>query len=284
METKTNQGEGKIQSAALEYPIAGKSKVVEQLKKQIAQLAKTRKDVVIVGEAGIGKGAVAKNIFFRSNIGGDKPFMSINLSVVDDRELEAVLFGFDRGVGGLPYTSKRGLFEQANGGTVLIEEIEEASFRNQLKILNFLNERKTRRMGGDVNESVDIRLIITMKTIGNDLHPFGQTWEVIRAYQPVGRTASTYAYPNPFSPDDEVVRLHYSVGSTQGTVTIEIFDFGMNRVRTIVKDAPRSSSFEYDEIWDGRDDENTQVANGVYFYRVVINSGDPTWGKIMVLQ
>ena len=68
------------------------------------------------------------------------------------------------------------------------------------------------------------------------------------------------------------------------TVTIEIFDFGMNRVRTIVKDAHRSSSFEYDEIWDGRDDKNTQVANGVYFYRVVINSGDPTWGKIMVLQ
>jgi hypothetical protein len=123
-----------------------------------------------------------------------------------------------------------------------------------------------------------------VKTIDNDSHPFGQTWEVIRTYQPVGITASTYAYPNPFSPDDEVVRLHYSVRSTQGIVTIEIFDFGMNRVRTMVKDAPRSSSFEYDEIWDGRDDENTQVANGVYFYRVVVNGGDPTWGKIMVLQ
>ena len=169
METKTNQGEGKIQTAAFEYPIAGKSKVVDQLKKQIVQLAKTRKDMVIVGEAGVGKGAVAKNIFFRSNVGGDKPFMSINLSVVDDRELEAVLFGFDRGIEGLPYTSKRGLFEQANGGTVLIEEIEEASFRNQMKILKFMNERKTRRMGGDVDESVDIRLIITMKAEPSEL-------------------------------------------------------------------------------------------------------------------
>jgi DNA-binding NtrC family response regulator len=169
METKTKQGEGKIQTAAFEYPIAGKSKGVEQLKKQIVQLAKTRKDVLIVGEAGVGKGAVAKNIFFRSNIAGDKPFMSINLSVVDDRELEAVLFGFDRGVEGLAYTSKRGLFEQANGGTVLIEEIEEASFRNQMKILNFMNERKTRRLGGEVNESVDIRLIITMKAEPSEL-------------------------------------------------------------------------------------------------------------------
>jgi DNA-binding NtrC family response regulator len=123
---------------------------------------------VIVGEAGVGKGAVAKNIYHLSkpekqNGHSDPPFLSINLSVVDDRELEAMLFGFDRGVEGLPYTSKRGLFEQANGGTVLIEEIEEASFRNQMKILNFINERRTRRIGGEARETVDIRLIITMK-------------------------------------------------------------------------------------------------------------------------
>jgi DNA-binding NtrC family response regulator len=74
-----------------------------------------------------------------------------------------MLFGFDRGVEGLPYTSKRGLFEQANGGTVLIEELEEASFRNQMKILNFINERKTRRIGGETHAPVDIRLIVTMK-------------------------------------------------------------------------------------------------------------------------
>ena len=119
---------------------------------------------MIVGEAGVGKGAVAKNIFYQSKrIRGEKPFMTINLSVLDDRELEAILFGFDRGVEGLPYTSKRGLFEQANGGTVLIEEIEEASFRNQMKILTFINERKTRRIGGDTQEPVNIRLIVTLK-------------------------------------------------------------------------------------------------------------------------
>jgi DNA-binding NtrC family response regulator len=147
-----------------EYPIVGKSKAVEQLIKQISDLAKTRHDVVLVGEAGVGKGAIAKDIFVGSTGGrGDKPFMSINLSVLDDRELEAILFGYDRGVEGLPYTSKRGLFEQANGGTVLIEELEEASFRNQLKILNFISERKTRRIGSNSNEPVDIRLIVTLK-------------------------------------------------------------------------------------------------------------------------
>ncbi len=156
--------EEKKNGGTADYPIVGKSKAVEQLIKQIAKLAKNRRDIVIIGEAGTGKGAVAKNVFIQGKIvDAQQPFMSINLSVIDDRELEAVLFGFDRGVEGLPYTSKRGLFEQANGGTVLIEELEEASFRNQMKILSFINERKTRRIGGDANEQVDIRLIITLK-------------------------------------------------------------------------------------------------------------------------
>ncbi len=156
--------EEKKNGGTADYPIVGKSKAVEQLIKQIAKLAKNRRDIVIIGEAGTGKGAVAKNVFIQGKTAeAQQPFMSINLSVIDDRELEAVLFGFDRGVEGLPYTSKRGLFEQANGGTVLIEELEEASFRNQMKILSFINERKTRRIGGDANEQVDIRLIITLK-------------------------------------------------------------------------------------------------------------------------
>jgi DNA-binding NtrC family response regulator len=147
-----------------DYPIVGKSKAVEQLIKQIAKLSKNRRDVVIIGEAGTGKGAIAKNIYLQGKTGiAEQPFMSLNLSVIDDRELEALLFGFDRGVEGLPYTSKRGLFEQANGGTVLIEELEEASFRNQMKMLSFINERKTRRIGGDTNANVDIRLIVTLK-------------------------------------------------------------------------------------------------------------------------
>ncbi len=167
MESKLAQTEKKS-GGGFEYPIVGKSKATDNIVRAIQRLAKTRRDVLIVGEAGVGKGAVAKNVYHvsrteTSNGVTEQPFMSVNLSVVDDRELEAMLFGFDRGVEGLPYTSKRGLFEQANGGTVLIEEIEEASFRNQMKILNFINERKTRRIGGDTKENVDIRLIITMK-------------------------------------------------------------------------------------------------------------------------
>ena len=167
---KPNEIAEQKDDSAFEYSIVGKSKAVEQLRKDILRLAETDRDVVIVGEAGVGKGAVAKNIFYQSKrTRGEQPFMTINLSVLDDRELEAVLFGFDRGVEGLPYTSKRGLFEQANGGTVVIEEIEEASFRNQMKILTFINDRKTRRIGGDATEPVNIRLLLTLKADPTEL-------------------------------------------------------------------------------------------------------------------
>lgn len=162
-EVKTKSAEEK-KGAKFDYPIVGKSKAVEHLLKQIGRLSKSRKDILIIGESGIGKGAVAKNIYAIGRDGGSTgPFVSINLSVLDDRELEAILFGFDRGVEGMPFTSKRGIFELAGGGTVLIEEIEEASFRNQMKILGFMHERTTRRLGGGKDEIHDIRLVLTMK-------------------------------------------------------------------------------------------------------------------------
>ena len=147
-----------------DYPIIGKSRVIESVRKQIAKFARTRKDVIIVGEAGVGKGAIARNIYYQSFDGENPPpFVSVNLSVIDDKEVESILFGFDRGADKLPYTSKRGIFEIANGGTVLVEELEEASFRNQMKMLTLINERKTQRIGGTKSAPVDIRLIITLK-------------------------------------------------------------------------------------------------------------------------
>jgi hypothetical protein len=122
-----------------------------------------------------------------------------------------------------------------------------------------------------------------VRTIDNAAHAFGQSWEVLRSYKPVGIPSSTYAYPNPFSSRSEVVRVHYNAGTTGGTITIEMFDFGMNRIRTIMKDVQRTGG-EHDEIWDGRDDSGRLVGNGVYFYRVIVDGGDPAWGKIMVIQ
>jgi hypothetical protein len=121
-------------------------------------------------------------------------------------------------------------------------------------------------------------------TIDNSSTQFGIQWQMIRAYQAIGTQKTTYAYPNPFSPADEVVRLHYSTGGKQTAVTIRIFDFGMHLVRTVINKAFRSGTTEYDEIWNGKDDNNRQVSNGPYFYQVIIGNDNPIWGKILVLQ
>lgn len=123
-----------------------------------------------------------------------------------------------------------------------------------------------------------------VKTIDNGTHLFGAAWDVFRANQPVNSPSSTYSYPNPFSPRHDVVRFHYNTGAASATVTLEVFDFGMHRVRTLLRDAPRSGPQERDELWDGRDDAGSLVVNGVYFYRVTVNGRDPVWGKVMVLQ
>lgn len=121
-------------------------------------------------------------------------------------------------------------------------------------------------------------------TIDSPGQPFGQSWKIFRTYEPVGTSRTTYSFPSPFSPGDEVVRLHYGMAGLEGSVTIKIFDFAMLPVKTLIQNAQRSPSVEHDEIWDGRDDYGRTVPNGVYFYRVEIGGADPIWGKIYVIQ
>lgn len=163
MEPKEHKGNdaGKGRQA-FEYPIVGKSKAVDALVKQISVLAKSRRDVVIVGEGGVGKGAVAKNIYLQGKpAGNDGPFLSVNLSVADDQELEQILFGGDRGMQQAAGAPKASVLDLPPRGTLLIENIEDASFRNQMKVLTFMNERKTRRT--ESTPAGDLRVIFTLK-------------------------------------------------------------------------------------------------------------------------
>jgi hypothetical protein len=123
-----------------------------------------------------------------------------------------------------------------------------------------------------------------VRTVDNAANLFGEKWDVLRTNQPVGSPSATYSYPNPFSPKREIVRFHYNIGQASTTVTIEVFDFGMNRIRTVLRDAPRTGAQERDETWDGRDQSGSLVPNGVYFYRVTVGGGNPAWGKVMVIQ
>jgi hypothetical protein len=116
---------------------------------------------------------------------------------------------------------------------------------------------------------------------------FGSTWHILRTAEQVMNKNITYAYPNPFAPSSEPVRLHYSINANASLtqdVSIRIFDYAMLPVRTLIQKTSRLSGKEYDEIWNGRNDHNSIVANGVYFYRVEIGDQSPLWGKILVMR
>ena len=120
----------------------------------------------------------------------------------------------------------------------------------------------------------------------------GFTWDITRAFRATGQgnEPRTYAYPNPFSPlrhntigDDGFVRFQYNT-TRAANVTIKVFDFAMDLVKTIVENTSKSGPGDYTELWDGRNEFGDSVANGVYFYSVDIDGDGTYWGKVMIVN
>jgi hypothetical protein len=114
-------------------------------------------------------------------------------------------------------------------------------------------------------------------------------WKIYLVARPLSTTDESYAFPNPFYPQiDNVVKIKYSTGGQSVPVTIRIFDFGMNYVRTIIQNAQRGNPSNPNgtqlDYWDGKDDSGKIVTNGVYFYRVDRGSANPLFGKIILIQ
>lgn len=110
-------------------------------------------------------------------------------------------------------------------------------------------------------------------------------WKIYLAGQSLTSEQQTYCYPNPYSPKHEQLKIKYSTAGRSATVTIKIFDFGMNYIRTVIQNAPRNKSVESPpDYWDGRDDNGNLLPNGVYLYRVDVDSNTPLFGKIIYLQ
>lgn len=109
-------------------------------------------------------------------------------------------------------------------------------------------------------------------------------WEVFFVSgEDVSESNSSFAFPNPFSPIQREVNIKYSL-KQPADVTIRILDFGMNLVKTIIQNAPRSANDVRIEHWDGRDESGSYVSNGVYFYRIDAGSNEPLFGKILVVK
>jgi hypothetical protein len=120
-------------------------------------------------------------------------------------------------------------------------------------------------------------------------------WKIFRSSPTLATQTQTYAYPNPFSPKQDILKIKYSTGGKNSSVTIKIFDFGMNYVRTIINNAARGQNSHVvdnfnlqnngvEDIWDGKDENGSIVPNGVYIYRIEFDSNNPVFGKILVLQ
>jgi len=107
-------------------------------------------------------------------------------------------------------------------------------------------------------------------------------WSIFLVSAALNSSTETYAFPSPFSPSVSSTRIKYSLTSASN-VTIRIFDFGMNLVKTLIQNSSRNAGENY-EAWNGRDDASSFAPNGVYFYRIDINDGKPLFGKIMVVR
>lgn len=135
---------------------AAMERVVELAK----QVAPSQASILITGESGTGKEVMAQYIHQKSKR-SDKPFISINCAAIPEHLIESELFGHEKGAFTGAVARRIGKFEEANGGTLLLDEISEMDVRLQAKLLRVIQERVLDRIGGNKSVTVDIRIIAT---------------------------------------------------------------------------------------------------------------------------
>lgn len=138
--------------------VAGQSQAFQALWKLVQRVAGTDTNVLIQGESGTGKELVARALHHYSER-HDRPFIVVDCGTLHDQLLESELFGHERGAYTGAISTKHGLFEVADTGTIFLDEIAELSSATQAKILRFLETQQFRRLGGTRDLRVDVRII-----------------------------------------------------------------------------------------------------------------------------
>ncbi len=153
-------------TATPERPIAvgasdaliGHSIKMQELKNTIRQVAPTQATVMLNGESGTGKELVARCLHQQSTR-SKAAFIALNCAAVPEQLMESEIFGFDKGAFTGALSAKEGLFEAANGGTLLLDEIGDMPFTLQSKLLRVLQEQEVRRVGSTSSKKIDVRVI-----------------------------------------------------------------------------------------------------------------------------
>lgn len=138
--------------------LVGVSRRMRTVFELIDRIGKTTSTVLVTGESGTGKELIARAIH-QSSPRATRPFISINCGALPENLLESELFGHERGAFTGAVKEKKGLFQEAEGGTLFLDEIGETTLTMQVKLLRAIQERVVRRVGGNLEEPVDVRII-----------------------------------------------------------------------------------------------------------------------------
>jgi DNA-binding NtrC family response regulator len=138
--------------------IIGKGARMQEIFRTIERIGKVYSTVLLTGESGTGKELIARAIHY-SSIRKEKKFVSINCGALPESLLESELFGHERGAFTGAIKDKRGLFSEADGGTLFLDEISETTPTTQVKLLRAIQEKVIRKVGGNEELSVDVRII-----------------------------------------------------------------------------------------------------------------------------
>jgi two-component system response regulator AtoC len=136
----------------------GRTQQILQVYKTIAKVANTKSTVLIYGESGTGKELVARSIHYNS-LRNQRPFIPVDCASLVETLLETELFGHVRGAFTGALFTKKGLFEEADGGTLFIDELSNLNLSLQTKLLRFLQEHEIKRVGGTESIAVDVRVV-----------------------------------------------------------------------------------------------------------------------------
>jgi DNA-binding NtrC family response regulator len=150
----------KLQQKQVVVEKMGSSKAIQRVIKQVDLIAPTNMSVILQGKSGTGKEVVANLIHQRSQR-KNQPFIAVDCGAIPDTLVESELFGYEKGAFTGANTTKAGKFEEANGGTILLDEITNLPFDGQAKLLRLIETRKVTHVGGKKVFDIDVRIIAT---------------------------------------------------------------------------------------------------------------------------
>ena len=140
------------------YEMIGESEAIHQVREMVDKVAGTDARVMITGSNGTGKELVARSLHEKSTR-SSAPFIEVNCAAIPSELIESELFGHEKGAFTSAIKQRKGKFEQADGGTIFLDEIGDMSLSAQAKVLRALQENKISRVGSDKDINVNVRVI-----------------------------------------------------------------------------------------------------------------------------